>query len=65
MGDNGSHSLTPEMSPILRQEKGPGDQKDPGTGAHSSSSLADFPGSSGVPLPGKANDKCIIISGYL
>ena len=32
-----------KMSPILGQEKGPEDQKDPGTGAHSSSILADFP----------------------
>ena len=48
------------MSPILGQEKGPEDQKDPGTGAQSSSILADLPPSSpGVPLPGKADDKCI------
>ena len=36
MGNNGSHPLTPEISPILGQEKGPEDQKDPGTGAQSS-----------------------------
>ena len=53
MGDNGSHPLTPEMSPILGQEKGPEDQKDPGTGAHSSSILADFPPVvPGSPIPG-------------
>ena len=32
-----------KMSPILGQAKGPEDQKDPGTGAHSSSILADSP----------------------
>ena len=52
-----------KMSPILGQEKGPEDQKDPGTGAHSSSILADSPGSPGVPLPGKADDKCIMERG--
>ena len=48
-----------KMSSILGQVKGPEDQKDSGTGAHSSSILADFPpGISGVPLPEKADDKC-------
>ena len=32
-----------KMSPILGQEEGPEDQEDPGTGAHPSSILADFP----------------------
>ena len=42
------------MSPILGQEKGPEDQKDPGTGAHSSSILADFPPVvPGSPFPGR------------
>ena len=43
-----------QMSPILGQEKGPEDQKDPGTGAHSSSILADFPPVVlGSPFPGR------------
>ena len=43
-----------KMSPILGQEKGPEDQKDPGTGAHSSSILADFPPVVlGSPFPGR------------
>ena len=32
-----------KMSPILGQDEGPEDQKDPGTGAHSSPILVDFP----------------------
>ena len=43
-----------KMSPILGQEKGPEDQKDPGTGAHSPSILADLPPVvPGSPFPGR------------
>ena len=50
------------MSPILGQEKGPEDQKDPGTGAHSSSILADFPPVvPGSPFPGRPMTSALLL----
>ena len=49
------------MSPILGQEKGPEDRKDPGTGVHSSSSLADFPlVVPGSPFPGRPMTSALV-----
>ena len=61
MGDNGSHPLTPENVPNPRARKRPEDQKDPGTGAHSSSILADFPRVvPGSPFPGRPMTSALV-----
>ena len=54
-----------KMSPILGQEKGPEDQKDPGTGTHSSSILADFPPVvPGSPFPGRPMTSVLLVMSW-
>ena len=62
MGDNGSYPLMPDNFPNPRAKKGPEDQKDPGTGAQSSSILADFsPVVPGFPFPGRPMTSALVL----
>ena len=59
--DNGSHPLTPENVPNPRARKRPRRPERPRYWGALFFNFSRFPpGSPGVPLPGKADDKCII-----